>query len=91
MTATADELEALVGVCLACLAGVGAMLVGGDAIFMRRFVVYNIIAHTLVFGSEFMRLRFKAANRKSSDATPGSSIAVGSLNIVTKNLPGSIL
>lgn len=34
-----DELEALVGVCLACLAGVGAILMlGGDAMFMRRFV-----------------------------------------------------
>lgn len=41
MTATAVELEALVGVCLACLAGVGAIFIGGDAIFIRRFVAYT--------------------------------------------------
>lgn len=57
MTATADELEALVGVCLACLAGVGAMFIGGDAIFVRRFVAYNINSCTLAFDSEIYAVK----------------------------------
>lgn len=39
-TVFVDELEALLGVCFTCFAGVGAELVGGDIILIRRFVAY---------------------------------------------------
>lgn len=73
VTATADdELEAFVGVCLACLAGVGAMFIGGDAIFMRRFVAYNnILALVMIQRNSFNVFRAEIGSMADASIAAG--------------------